>query len=59
MIEYFSRETVEDAVLNYFMAHGCNEAVRDQLMDMEANRPEMFFDMVSSFVEKRYASNRD
>ncbi len=54
MIEYFSRETVEDAVLNYFMTNGCNESVRDELLDMEANKPEVFFDMISSFIENRY-----
>lgn len=59
MLEYFGQEVIEDAVLNYFMTHGCTESVRDRLMDMEANTPEMFFDMVSSFMESRYASNRN
>jgi hypothetical protein len=51
-IEYFGMTTVEKAVANYFAMHGVTEEVRDQLMIMEAEDGDAFFEMVSNYIEK-------
>lgn len=52
-IEYFGADVVERAVADYFATHGCTELVRDELMAMEIEDSEAFFDMVSNFLEKK------
>lgn len=51
-VQYFGMNTVERAVADYFAKHGVTEAVRDELMLMEIEDGDSFFEMVSSFIEK-------
>ena len=51
-IEYFGKETVEQAVANYFAQHGLSEDTRDDLMSMAVNSEDDFFQMVCDFIEK-------
>ncbi len=50
-VQYFGMETVEKAVAHYFMKHGVTEKVRDELIQMEVEDGDTFFEMVSNFVE--------
>jgi len=43
-------ETVERAVAHYFMKHGVTEEVRDELMRMEIEDGDAFFQLVDNFV---------
>jgi hypothetical protein len=49
-VQYFGMETVERAVAHYFMKHGVTEEVRDELMRMEIEDGDAFFQLVDSFV---------
>lgn len=49
-VQYFGMETVERAVAHYFMKHGVTEKVRDELMRMEIEDGDAFFQLVDSFV---------
>ena len=52
-IEYFGLDTVERATAFYFAKHGITEKVRDELMIMERENGDSFFQMVADFVEKK------
>ena len=49
-VQYFGMETVERAVAHYFMKHGVTEKVRDQLIHMEVEDGDAFFQLVDNFV---------
>lgn len=51
-VEYFGMDTVERAIAAYFMKHGVTEKVRDELMQMEIEDGDAFFEMVSNYIEK-------
>jgi hypothetical protein len=52
-VQYFGMDTVERAVAYYFMKHGITEKVRDELMQMEIEDGDAFFEMVSNFIESQ------
>jgi hypothetical protein len=45
-------DTVERAIAHYFMKHGITEKVRDDLMTLEAEDGDAFFEMVCNYIEK-------
>ena len=49
-VQYFGTETVEEAVFQYFMKHGVTEKVRDELIKMEVEDGDAFFELVDNFV---------
>ncbi len=49
-VQYFGMETVERAVAHYFMKHGVTEKVRDELIQMEIEDGDAFFQLVDSYV---------
>jgi hypothetical protein len=49
-VQYFGMETVERAVAHYFMKHGVTEKVRDELMRMEIEDGDAFFQLVDNYV---------
>jgi len=49
-VQYFGMETVERAVAHYFMKHGVTEKVRDELIQMEIEDGDAFFQLVDNFV---------
>lgn len=51
-VQYFGMDTVERAIAYHFMTHGITEEVRDELMRMEIEDGDAFFEMVSNYVEK-------
>jgi len=52
VIEYFGIDTVQRAIAEYFSKHGITEDVREYLMDLEDEKPDDFFQLVSDFIEK-------
>jgi hypothetical protein len=52
-VQYFGMDTVERAVAHYFMKHGITEKVRDELIEMEIEDGDAFFEMVSNYVESQ------
>lgn len=52
IIGYFGQSIVERSIANYFSVHGTSEEVRDYLMVLEAEKPEMFLEMVCDYIEK-------
>jgi len=51
-IEYFGMDTVQRAIANYFAKHGITEKVRDELMTLERENGDAFFQIVADFIEK-------
>lgn len=51
-VQYFGMDTVERAIAHYFMKHGITEKVRDDLMTLEAEDGDAFFEMVCNYIEK-------
>jgi hypothetical protein len=51
-VQYFGMDTVECAIAHYFMKHGITEKVRDDLMRMEVEDGDAFFEMVCNYIEK-------
>lgn len=51
-IAYFGIHTVERAIANYFSIHGLSEQVRDYLMVLEEEKPDLFMEMVCDFIDK-------
>ena len=49
---YFGMPSIEGAIASYFAKHGVTEDVRDYLMVMEAERPDLFLELVCAYVEK-------
>jgi len=49
-VQYFGMETVERAVAHYFMKHGVTQKVRDELIQMEIEDGDAFFQLVDSYV---------
>lgn len=49
-VQYFGMETVEQAVYHYFMKHGVTEKVRDELIQMEIEDGDAFFQLVDNYV---------
>ena len=52
-VQYFGMDTVERAVAHYFMKHGITEKVRDELIEMEIEDGDAFFEMVSNYIESQ------
>lgn len=52
IIDYFGQSIVERSIANYFSVHGTTEDVRDYLMCLEAEKPDMFLEMVCDFIDK-------
>ena len=52
-VQYFGMDTVERAIAFYFMKHGITEKVRDDLMHMEIEDGDAFFEMVSNYIESQ------
>lgn len=51
-VEYFGLETVEKAIAYYFAVHGVTEEVKNDLMAMESEDGDAFFEIVNDYVEK-------
>lgn len=60
-VQYFGEDTVTSAVGCYFLRHGMTEKVRDQLLAMEIENGDEFFQMVADYVEENFSTvqNKD
>jgi hypothetical protein len=52
IINYFGRQTVEQALTAYLKKHGISWKTERALQEMQRDRPDEFLEMICNFVER-------